>query len=562
MKKFFALLFVCAGLTAMAVTPHVNTSNVKMNDGKPVKNMVMKTTPMAEQMTANVMKSSSVQQMQKGLSVQKFFKEKNVTPNDNLLMKKAPRRVTEDALLNADPLFFGVTYGYDSEGDSFALTLPVYQGGWNVDVENGENENEYNYYIYFQQIPNIINVDLANNTAEMLAGAVWGGQWSDTVVSAKTTTIYDTTEYMIVVNEDFLLSDDAQLANIAGKVYNDGSIYFEDGWAFFDLAYTVKRVTRNNQTTTTYDTIAELYTPLYRDTWLMTPNGNHSYTMTSNGQTKSYDNDVYMYQYDDTTAIVWNLWGFGFIGNEMYIHDDGNMMFPFQPCVYEDISAEGFDGYSYVGYNWAYDGTYLTDEGNAGTCNPDEIAWSYSKIGWPAEEGTGVVAYPAFENNKLIFKDQDNYFWIFGVTATPVITYQVTDDAVLVNLEVEEGAEWLMVVGEEYAEELPYSLPRLDEDYTVLVQAIAQVHGKDISEVAELEITVPALEPQGLRGDVDQDGSVSIGDISALIDFALNGYYPNVTAESADCDLDGSVTIGDISALIDFILNGVWPDEE
>ena len=562
MKKFFALLFVCAGLTAMAVTPHVNTSNVKMNDGKPVKNMVMKTTPMAEQMTANVMKSSSVQQMQKGLSVQKFFKEKNVTPNDNLLMKKAPRRVTEDALLNADPLFFGVTYGYDSEGDSFALTLPVYQGGWNVDVENGENENEYNYYIYFQQIPNIINVDLANNTAEMLAGAVWGGQWSDTVVSAKTTTIYDTTEYMIVVNEDFLLSDDAQLANIAGKVYNDGSIYFEDGWAFFDLAYTVKRVTRNNQTTTTYDTIAELYTPLYRDTWLMTPNGNHSYTMTSNGQTKSYDNDVYMYQYDDTTAIVWNLWGFGFIGNEMYIHDDGNMMFRFQPCVYEDISAEGFDGYSYVGYNWAYDGTYLTDEGNAGTCNPDEIAWSYSKIGWPAEEGTGVVAYPAFENNKLIFKDQDNYFWIFGVTATPVITYQVTDDAVLVNLEVEEGAEWLMVVGEEYAEELPYSLPRLDEDYTVLVQAIAQVHGKDISEVAELEITVPALEPQGLRGDVDQDGSVSIGDISALIDFALNGYYPNVTAESADCDLDGSVTIGDISALIDFILNGVWPDEE
>ena len=92
MKKFFALLFVCAGLTAMAVTPHVNTSNVKMNDGKPVKNMVMKTTPMAEQMTANVMKSSSVQQMQKGLSVQKFFKENKVTPNDNLLMKKAPRR--------------------------------------------------------------------------------------------------------------------------------------------------------------------------------------------------------------------------------------------------------------------------------------------------------------------------------------------------------------------------------------------------------------------------------------------------------------------------------------
>lgn len=561
MKKFFALLFVCAGLTAMAVTPHVNTSNVKMLDGKPVTSMVMKTTPMAEQLTASVMKSGSVQQMQKGLSVQKFFKENKVTPNDNKLMKKAPRRVTEDALLNANPLFFGVTYGYDEEGDSFALTLPVYQGGWNCEAQKGEEENEYDYYMIYTGIPNIIYVDLENNTASMYAGAVVGGDWSDTTVSGRTTTICDTSMYYMVINEDALLNG-TDMENISGKVYNDGSIYFEGGWAWYIYAETVKRVIRGGQTTTTYDTISEMSTPLYRDTWLMTPNGNHSYTMTSNGQTRSYDNDVYMYQYDDTTAIVWNLWGFGFVGNEMYIHDDGNMMFPFQPCVYEDLSAEGFDGYSYVGYNWAYDGTYLTDEGNAGTCNPDEIAWSYSKIGWPAEEGTGVVAYPAFENNKLIFKDQDNYFWIFGVTATPVITYEETDDAVLVNLEVEEGAEWLMVVGEEFAEELPYSLPRLDEDYTVLVQAIAQVHGKDVSEVAELEITVPALEPQGLRGDVDQDGSVSIGDISALIDFALNGYYPNVTAESADCDLDGTVSIGDISSLIDFILNGVWPDEE
>ncbi len=68
------------------------------------------------------------------------------------------------------------------------------------------------------------------------------------------------------------------------------------------------------------------------------------------------------------------------------------------------------------------------------------------------------------------------------------------------------------------------------------------------------------LVPDHMRGDVDNDGEISIGDITSLIDFVLNGYAPNVTEESADCDLDNAASIGDITALIDFILNGVWPD--
>ena len=38
MKKVLALLFVCAGLTAMAVNPHVNM-NAKVATGKPSKAM-------------------------------------------------------------------------------------------------------------------------------------------------------------------------------------------------------------------------------------------------------------------------------------------------------------------------------------------------------------------------------------------------------------------------------------------------------------------------------------------------------------------------------------------
>ncbi len=62
-----------------------------------------------------------------------------------------------------------------------------------------------------------------------------------------------------------------------------------------------------------------------------------------------------------------------------------------------------------------------------------------------------------------------------------------------------------------------------------------------------------------LRGDVDNDGQVTISDVTSLIDYILNGYAPGADATSADVDLDGEVSIGDITVLIDYILNEVWP---
>lgn len=64
-----------------------------------------------------------------------------------------------------------------------------------------------------------------------------------------------------------------------------------------------------------------------------------------------------------------------------------------------------------------------------------------------------------------------------------------------------------------------------------------------------------------IRGDVDGDGNAGIGDVTALIDYLLNGDSQGVTASSADVDLDGNAGIGDVTALIDYLLNGVWPYE-
>jgi len=59
-----------------------------------------------------------------------------------------------------------------------------------------------------------------------------------------------------------------------------------------------------------------------------------------------------------------------------------------------------------------------------------------------------------------------------------------------------------------------------------------------------------------LLGDVDGDGHVNIGDVTALINYLLTGNAVNVHLDAADCDQDGMVNIGDVTALINLLLTG------
>ena len=59
-----------------------------------------------------------------------------------------------------------------------------------------------------------------------------------------------------------------------------------------------------------------------------------------------------------------------------------------------------------------------------------------------------------------------------------------------------------------------------------------------------------------IRGDVDGDGHIGIGDVTTLIDYLLNGDAAGVNLDAADVDADGNVGIGDVTELIDLILAG------
>jgi hypothetical protein len=80
------------------------------------------------------------------------------------------------------------------------------------------------------------------------------------------------------------------------------------------------------------------------------------------------------------------------------------------------------------------------------------------------------------------------------VTATPVITADLTDDACTITA-TGEGEVHLYADGVEV--ENPYVVARGEEDVVITFTATAQEEGKLISETATLEVTVPAKEPVG-----------------------------------------------------------------
>ena len=58
-----------------------------------------------------------------------------------------------------------------------------------------------------------------------------------------------------------------------------------------------------------------------------------------------------------------------------------------------------------------------------------------------------------------------------------------------------------------------------------------------------------------LEGDVNLDGEISIGDVSAIIDILLGSEVSEELFKRADLNHDGEVTIGDLGEVIDILLN-------
>ena len=67
---------------------------------------------------------------------------------------------------------------------------------------------------------------------------------------------------------------------------------------------------------------------------------------------------------------------------------------------------------------------------------------------------------------------------------------------------------------------------------------------------------------ENLRGDCNQDGSVSIDDVTAMIDYLLTNNPNGLDLTATDCNLDGIISIDDVTSLIDYLLTSSWPEAE
>lgn len=67
-----------------------------------------------------------------------------------------------------------------------------------------------------------------------------------------------------------------------------------------------------------------------------------------------------------------------------------------------------------------------------------------------------------------------------------------------------------------------------------------------------------AIKAKAVRGDVDGDGSVTMDDLAALINYLLTDDSTGINMSGADADISGDVGMDDLAALINYLLTDLW----
>lgn len=567
MKHFF-LTLICVGtfLAAMAVTPQIKGNpKVVLNNLERVD--LKKKLPILRRQYHSIVPMGD-----KVMTPQNFFTEFGVTPNNNQLMKKAPKRVTADDLLSTK-LAFMDCYEYNVDNDDIEQSMNLWDGGWDVDMEHVD-DGMYYAYLYYNQIPVPVYVDYSNNTAEMEMGCLGGWQWSDTTFTGtgtrRTYYVNDTTEYLFIIDENYMMGNSDDFCNVGGTIYNDGSLYFPDGYTFYIVDYVTTSKYNYNwvQQSQTEDENEYQLTPFYHNTYLLTPTATHDYDIKyGENDLDHYQNNVYMFQYDDSTAVVWNLWQFGGKGSFMYLHEDWSMTFPIGQIVgTEDVAEleeyypnyDWSEGYNFNLYNYDLEIDDYSIEDITGTVTPESMSWDGSVVmRYCTLNGDyyAIQYYPMI-NNVLNFTNGD-YFKI-GYAEQPTISSSVLDEFVEVKAEtISENCTAYLFDSDGNLLDNPAYIERTDADQELTFYAVGIEYGKNQSEITEATIFIPAYVPT-IVGDVDKNGTIGLSDVITLIDHLLNGDWDdseNFNYEAGDVNFDGFVNISDVTALINKIVN-------
>lgn len=117
--------------------------------------------------------------------------------------------------------------------------------------------------------------------------------------------------------------------------------------------------------------------------------------------------------------------------------------------------------------------------------------------------------------------------------------------------------------GDTYKNVFNYTIPReWNADNLHVVALISRPLGNALTDIYVTNANERKFgesdEPETMRGDVNNDGRVSIDDVTALINYLLSNDPTGINLEAADCGDTGSINIDDVTSLIGFLLSGNW----
>lgn len=152
-----------------------------------------------------------------------------------------------------------------------------------------------------------------------------------------------------------------------------------------------------------------------------------------------------------------------------------------------------------------------------------------------ANERSSILKHDIFEMSKI---QSENYLVICSSTTNE--TFAGNDGTVLsLYLDVDENV--------------------IDGDYSFVFKNIALAC--DNGEIFRTnEINAPVVMHSYIRGDVNSDQEVNIGDISCIANIVLGDITDNYNLNAADVNLDGDINVGDVAYTAEYIINGSFPN--
>lgn len=509
-RSIFLFLFASMALFLLASTPQVNRSQLKH---------------------AAVVKDKTFHALlddgqDNAVSLQQALKERNLTLDDNKFNRGTPRVCSVDDLLGPK-IAMAEAYNFDwidSTGVAVIRENSCVMKGMSCKIISSHGKLYLNDFYGSYEIPISFDdaADVVRIQTNTVLDVITDGYAEDSKGSSPE--IHYWTLYVMPLS--WLTGDDECAEYIEGHVCEDGSIAFDE-----DFAFLVKTKVQGEEQWG--------MSPIFKNLMLLAPNGLHeldwhkisdeyqpepiyipqqeghgglvprpvrpgstkpvkpramnsvitgtcldreggsspqsqgSFSSTVFPQNVSHP--VYIYQLDESTWWVYNLFG---MGNRcyMYLNNDGSMSLPGQ-LVFSDGLGKNY--YS---------------ENCSGTWSSDGITWERTNVRRVAA-GYPIIQLGYFTDNRLIFTTDMSSFGI----PSPSFSYpHVTDNAVVFSAESDAGEVYMYVLDEETENyelvENPWAAPRAEEPYRVYLAArtVDEMSG-ECSEPAFYEYEVPAL---------------------------------------------------------------------